>query len=74
MPMYVTQTRKRIGYRPCTVPPPRQPTYYRGLSLGNYHIRDSRGSGIMEAVRMERIGVFVLMILMETNITDKAYC
>ena len=28
----------------------------------------------MEAVRVERIGGFELMILTETNIIDKAYC
>ena len=46
----------------------------QGLSLGNYHICDRRGSGIAQAIRAARIGRFDLMILTENNITKNAYC
>ena len=71
MPIYFTQPIIHGGDLPHTVPPPRQTPIPRGLSLGNYHIRDGWVSGIAQAVPAARIGSFGLMILTETKITDQ---
>ena len=54
-----------------SLPPPRRPLRYRGLSLRNYHIQNGQVYGIPQAIRAARIGGFDLMILTETNITDQ---
>ena len=55
-------------------PPLRHTLHPRGLSLGTLNIHDGRGSGIAQAIMAVQIGVFDLMILMETKITNQAYC
>ena len=54
--------------------PPRRPLHPQVLSLGKYHIRYSRGSGIAQAIWMVWIGSFDLIILMDANINDQGYC
>ena len=61
--MYATQQIRHTGDRPHTVPLPRGPPLPHVLSLRNYHIYDGRGSGIVHAIREERIGNFILMNL-----------
>ena len=46
----------------------------RWLFLRTLNLRDGRGSGLAQAIRAVYIGVFDLMILMETNITSQYYC
>ena len=55
------------------VPPPRRPSRYYVLYLGDYHICDGRVSKLMESIQVAQSGGFDLMILMETNITDNDY-
>ena len=55
------------------VAPPCRSLRPRRLYLGNYRIRNGRGSGIAQAIRVARIGGFDLMILTETRITDQDY-
>ena len=74
IPMYVTIPIRYGGDHPYTVPPSFRPPRLRVLSLSNYHIRNVRGSGIVQAVQAARIGGFDLIILMETKITIQAYC
>ena len=57
-----------------TMPLPLQTLCSQGPSIGKCHIRDGRGSGIVQAVWEERIGDFDLIILTETNTNDQVYC
>ena len=56
--MYVTWPRRYGGYRPHMMPPPHHPQQPQGLSLGNYHIHNGRGSGIVQDIRVVQIGSF----------------
>ena len=72
--MYVTRPRRYSRDRPHMLPPPHRPPHPPLLSLGNYHIRNDRVSGIAQAIWEARIDGFIIMIMTETNITDQEYC
>ena len=74
MPMYVTQPTRHGGDRLHMSPPPCQPPLPQGLSLRNYHIRNGWCQEIAQATRVERIGRFDIMFLIDTKITYQAYC
>ena len=73
MPLYVIEPRRRGKDRPHKGPPPCRPPRLRGLSLGEYHIRDGQGSEIVQAIWAAQIGRFDPLILKETKISDQEY-
>ena len=73
MLIYVTQPRRHFRDRPHMIPLSRQSPRPLGLSLRNYHLRESTGSKISQAIWATRNGGFNLMILTETNITNHIY-
>ena len=76
MPIFITQLISHGEYHLHTAPLPlcRRTLHPWGLSLGTLNIRDSQGSGFSPAIQVVQISIFKLMILMETNILDQAYC
>ena len=51
----------------------RQPPRHGGLSLKNFNISNLWGFRLAQAIRAVHVGVFELMIMMETNITNQDY-
>ena len=74
MPIYVNQPISHGGELPHTMPTPLCPPHPRVLSLGNYHICNSRVYKIMQAIRAARIGDSNLMILTDIRIINQEYC
>ena len=74
--MYVTRTIIHGGDHLHTAPPPldRQTPRPRGLSLEIFHIRNALGSRLTQAIQVECIGGFDLIIFTETKINDQDYC
>ena len=74
--MYVTRTIIHGGDRLHTAPPPPdcQTPRPRGLSLEIFHIRNALGSRLTQAIQVECIGGFDLIIFTETKINDQDHC
>ena len=76
MPLIFSQPMPHGADRLHTAPPPpsRRPPRPPGLAIGTLNIRDGRGFGLAQAIRVVQRGYFGVMLLTETKISTTAYC